>query len=244
MRSSIFYPTDVSSWVVRVSDGAAHLTLAGWWRTFVSQPLFNALLAVWACRLALWIRFMFLVSRMNLRLVAAHPDRLGGVRFTLIPLRGFAILGFAIGAVVAGTIAQNVIFGGESLSSYRYLIGAQVLIVLLLFAGPSLLWMRPLIRLHGSGVLHYGGLASRMGHAFEEKWLDDNPGQEALHAQDFSATTDLYSIVENVTAMNVYVLDAQNLMLLAGPTLLPYVPVLLAVMPLDDVLRFAVKAFA
>jgi hypothetical protein len=104
--------------------------------------------------------------------------------------------------------------------------------------------MRPLIRLHGSGVLHYGRLASRMGHTFEEKWLDDDPGKEALHAQDFSATTDLYSIVENVTAMNVYVLDAQTLMLLAGPTLLPYVPVLLAVMPLDEVLRFAVKAFA
>src|SRR5262245_11191752 len=99
-RAQVLYPRSVSTWVMTLSDGTAgHLSLAGWWRMIVSQPLFVALLAVWLWRLSLWTRFMFLVSRMNLRLVAAHPDLLGGLRFTLIPLRGFAFIAFAIGAV-------------------------------------------------------------------------------------------------------------------------------------------------
>ena len=37
--------------------------------------------------------------RMELRLVAGHPDRLGGLRFVLVPLRGFTTLAFAIGRI-------------------------------------------------------------------------------------------------------------------------------------------------
>ena len=40
------------------------------------------------------------------------------------------------------------------------------------------------------------------------------------------------------------VVDLRNVLVLTAATLLPYVPVALAVMPLDEILEFAFKALA
>lgn len=245
--SSQLYPPATSSWVTPAIGGTVgRLSLAGWWRLLVSQPLFYSLLAMWLVRLALWTRFIWRTTRMDLRLVAAHPDQLGGLRFVLVPVRGFTILGFAVGAIGAGSVAASVLHGGQPLFSFRYLIGAQVISVVALLAGPALLLTGPLVRLQDWGTFHYGRLASNVGSAFERRWL--GPGGpsdiDALSAQDFSATADLYQVVSNVRQINPFVLDLRAVIVLIAATLLPYVPVVLAVMPLDEILEFAVKAIA
>ena len=208
------------------------MSLAGWWRLLVSQPLFgDALFGMWLLRLALWVRFLWRTTRMDfLRLVAAHPDLLGGLRFVLAPMRGFSILAFAFGAVAAGSVAASVLHGGQSFFSFRYLIAAQVLGMLVLLAGPALLLTAPLVRLQDWGTFHYGALASAVGNAFERRWLSAGRplDDDALSAQDFSATTDLYQIVSNVQQINPFVVDLRNVLVLTAATLLPYVPVALA----------------
>jgi hypothetical protein len=240
------YPSRLSSWVAPISDGTAHLSLAGWWRMIVSQPLLHALLGIWLWRVVLWTRFLHHTSQLPLRLIAAHPDSLGGLRFTLMPIRGFAFVAFAIGALCAGSVAESVIVDGRTLWAFRFPIVAQVLIVLVIFAGPSLVWMQPLKRLHGWGTLNYGRLASEMGHAFQQRWFAEGREADAraLEAPDFSATTDLYSIAANVRRINVRVLDTKAVTPLVAATLLPYLPIVFAVMPLDDILKSALKAIA
>ena len=190
--TSQHYPESVPSWVTP-DDGTR--SLAGWWRMVVSQSLFHVLQAIWSWRLLLWVRFLFRTSRLDMNLVASHPDLMGGLPFVLIPLRGFSILAFGIGAIVAGSIAESVLIDGKPLDDYRYLIGAQVFAVLVLFAGPMLFLMGPLIRLQEWGTFHYGRLAADVGHAFQQRWLlqGRQAGSDALEVADFSATTDLYS---------------------------------------------------
>ncbi len=55
-------------------------SLAGWWHLLVSLPLLLILFFGWIWRLALWARFLFLMSRLNLRLIPAHPDNVGGLK--------------------------------------------------------------------------------------------------------------------------------------------------------------------
>src|SRR6185295_7621668 len=52
-------PEGVSTWMAPITDGAAHLSLAGWWRTLVSHPLFFALGGAWLFRLVLWYRILW-----------------------------------------------------------------------------------------------------------------------------------------------------------------------------------------
>lgn len=244
VRSPQLYPSNLSTWVAPITDGTAHLSLAGWWRTIVSQPLLQALLGIWVWRVLLWTRFLHRTSQLPLRLNAAHPDSLGGLRFTLGPIRGFASVAFAIGALFAGSVAESVIVDGQPLWAFRFQIVGHLLAVLVMFAGPALVWRQPLIRLQGWGTLHYGRLASEMGRTFQERWLAEGRGADAaaLDAEDFSAVADLYSIAGKVRRINVGVLDTKAVMPLVAATLLPYLPIVFAAMPLDDILKSALKA--
>src|SRR4029453_17114779 len=99
VKSPQLYPSNLSTWVAPISDGPAPLSLAGWWRTMIRQPLLQALLGIWLWRVVLWTRFLHQTSQLPLRLIAAHPDSLGGLRFTLMPIRGFALVSFPIGGL-------------------------------------------------------------------------------------------------------------------------------------------------
>jgi hypothetical protein len=235
----------ISPWVAPHTPRiAGSLSLAGWWRLLVSQPLFLTLVLVWLCRLLLWVRFLWHTSRLNLRLVAGHPDRLGGLRFVLLPIRGFSVLAFGIGAIAAGTVAQSVLMNGAPLESFRLFVTGQVLLVELLFAGPALLLMRPVVLLQEWGTFHYGKVATEVGRAFEQRWAPDekHADKTALAAPDFSATTDLFSIVAGVTAIDGMVLNVRAVLILAIATLVPYVPIVFAVMPLDQLLTMVGQA--
>jgi hypothetical protein len=136
------------------------------------------------------------------------------------------------------------IVDGQPLWAFRFQIVGQVLAVVVIFAGPALVWRQPLIRLQGWGTLHYGRLAGEMGRAFQERWIAEGRGADAkaLGAEDFSATTDPYTITANVRSINVRVLDMKAVSPLVAATLLPYLPIVFAVMPLDDILKSALKA--
>jgi hypothetical protein len=76
-------------------------------------------------------------------------------------------------------------------------------------------------------------MARGLGEQLESRWLGKPVDQKALDAPDFSATTDLYSIVSNVYTMNFMPLSLRNLGMITTAMLLPFLPVvLLAVSPL------------
>jgi hypothetical protein len=241
--SNALYPTSLSTWVAPVSNGQSRVSLAGWWRALVSQPLLLTLAGVWLWRILLWARFLWCVIGLDLRLIAGHPDRLGGLRFVIISLRGFSILAFVVGVIAASSVAESVVVDGSALSEFKLLIGAQVLLVLLWFAGPLMILSSRLLDLKIAGTLHYGWLASELGRQFEARWLKSGKRiePEALGAPDFSATADLYGVAANVRSINVLVVDLRFVSVLGISTLLPYVPILFAVMPLEEVARLALK---
>lgn len=237
------YPTTVSSWVAPIRDGARELSLAGWWRALVSQPLFLLAECLWLWRLVIWARFLWGVSHLPLRLVAAHPDRAGGLHFVTTSLPAFTPLAFAFGAVGAGTAGDAILFGGRPASEFSLVVGVLVVIVLLVFAGPLLLLSAPMFRAKIRAIFAYGQLAEGVGERFENRWLRRaGPiGDDALSAPDFSATTDLYSVVENIDSMRLFPFDIRSVALVIGAFLLPFVPLVFTVVSVKEVLDFAAK---
>ena len=59
---------DVASWYGVAADGKWQPSLAGWWLACVSLPLFQFLLLRWYFRLFIWARFLWQVSRIELKL--------------------------------------------------------------------------------------------------------------------------------------------------------------------------------
>ncbi len=229
--------TDLPLWH-RSRSNPSTLSPAGWWYAMVSLPLLLALILGWVWRLLLWTRFLVLTSRLELPLLPVHPDQCAGVGFVGYSLRGFCCVGAAIGAVVAGTVANRVLHGGASLASFRYLILGTTLTSVIVFTLPLLAFSGRLVQVWKDGVQQYGQLATLFGLQFEREWFgsgrDDT--RDMLDRSDFSAATDLYQMVDRVQGIRMLPVDLISVLLLAGATLAPFVPVVLLALPFDEVM--------
>jgi hypothetical protein len=206
--------------------GTTRVSLAGWWRALISQPLFLVLLGTWFWRLLIWIRFLWSVGRIDLRLVAPHPDRLAVLRFVLLPRRGFSILAMAIGAMGAGEVATRVVVSGEPLATVGYFIAGQIVAVVVIFAAPLWLLTSSLIRMQARGIAECGSFTS------------------PLDARDVSPLTDLLSAATNIRAINFFVLDLKAIGMLIVASLVPYLPIIVTVAPMRQLLDFFLRSLA
>ncbi len=228
-------------WTVLELDGQQVVSYAGWWRLLVSQPLFLSLLLTWFWRLFLWARCVRRIAQMDVRIIASHPDHAGGLGFLGQSLRGFPILAFAFGSAVAGTLANLVIHENHPATSLTPVIIATVVFILLISAGPLLAFIRPMREAQDDAELSYGALATSLGQRFEERWLpqaNDVP-PDALGVTDFSATTDLFSVVANVTDMRPIPIEIKDFAPLLVATVLPFLPIILRQVSFGDLLIVA-----
>lgn len=215
------------------------ISWAGWWSLLVSIPLLLILFFGWLWRIALWGRFLFRVSRLNLRLIAAHPDHASGLRFLNSALFAFMPFGFTLGIIAAGPVANRVLHQDASMDNIQMIVLGLVILVLVLVAGPLIVFVRNLHREKVAGTFKYGLLAQNLGRDFERKWLEhyEKYGDTALEAPDFSATTDLYQVASNVNDMALLPFSLRALASVVVVTLLPFIPVVLMMIPLKVILN-------
>lgn len=225
-----------------LADGKT-VSLVGWWYTFLSVPLFQFLLLRWLWRLSMWGSFLFRVSRLPLRIVPTHPDGAGGLRFLGDAPPAFAVIVFALATVLAAGIENRIVYDGATLESFYPLIGAFVAVSLIIFIGPLLAFMKPLVAARREGMREYDTFMSHVGRTVAAKWLA--PGRridaEVLECPDFSILTDLSQCAERVRAMAIVPFTTRSIIPLAIAGLMPMLPVVATVIPLRDVLLKVIK---
>ncbi|HET6552230.1 MAG TPA: hypothetical protein VFG49_01720 [Dyella sp.] len=224
-------PEALTDW--QRSTGPLSLSMAGWWHLLVSMPLVLGLILSWLWRLGVWMRFLHLVSRMNLRLVPSHPDKVAGLDFIALSPRTFAPLAFAIGVITAGTFGNEVVHLHLNPMDHMAVPVVTAIVVAVLLVSPPLLFSRVLMLARRRGVFEYGALAARLGAAFEAKWLAQGKtiDSSALGEPDFSSTTDLYGVASNVYDMRPALFDPRVAASLVIATLVPFAPIWLTVIP-------------
>jgi hypothetical protein len=233
-----YSPDQIPAWH-RSAVIAPGYSAAGWWHVLVSLPLLLVLICGWVWRLALWARLLWLISRLDLRLIASHPDHMAGLGFVGFSLSAFSLVALALATIAAGRSAHLVLLGG-ALPTPNLLFNAGFLVVLLaLFLAPLLVFTPTLIRVRQHGIIEYGALAARIGKVFESKWLDrgGSVDRATLEKPDFSATADLYAVASNVNAIRFVPFDLKNLIALTVALLLPFVPVVLLAIPVKTILQ-------
>jgi len=213
-------------------------SLAGWWHMLVSLPLLLVLLLSWLARFVLWVRLLWLISRLKLRLVASHPDHAGGLGFVGHSVRAFSGVALAIAAIAAGYSAHMILVSG-SLPTSQVIFDACLLVtVAAMFAAPLLVFTPIMMTAWRHAASEYGALAAQMGVTFEDKWLGQvrRLDNTALNQPDFSSTTDLYSVAANIYQMRLIPIDITSLEILGIVMLLPFVPVVLLIVPMSEIL--------
>jgi hypothetical protein len=71
----------VSTWYAAEASSKLQLSPAGYWFVYFSLPLYQFLVFRWLFRIFIWTRFLWQVSRLDLRLLPTHPDGAAGLGF-------------------------------------------------------------------------------------------------------------------------------------------------------------------
>ena len=151
---------DVASWYAYSQGGQVHLTMAGYWLAFVSVPLFQFILLRWYVRYLIWFWLVLRVSRLKLHLPALHPDGAGGLGFLGETSLAFAPLLFAHSALLAGQIANRILYSGGTLRASELTIVGFAVFSIAAAVAPLLSFTTKLIRAKLRGLEKYGAFAS------------------------------------------------------------------------------------
>jgi hypothetical protein len=195
----------IRSWHAYVPDGSIHeaLSAAGWWEFLIALPLLKYWWLRWIWKIGLWSWYLFRLSRFHLRLVAAHPDRTGGIGFVSDVQTRFGLVILAYGVTnVASTIAYKLAFENATFALapvWGPLVGF-VLGAPLLFTVPLFMFTKQLYRAKKRALDRYHKKAIEHAIAFERKWLRPR----ATDKHDTAGEADLVGL-NNLTAVYAHI---------------------------------------
>ena len=228
-------PPDVSTWR-HTADGG--LTLAGWWYTVVALPIFQFLFWRWGWRLLIWTRLLWHLSRLDLQLIPTHPDTSGGLAVLGVAHVDLAPLSFAASAILSASYAEQILFADVRLTSFAISIASTVVGSTLMLIAPLIFFAPKLIDVKQRALLEYGTLAAHYTRAFAAKWLrtDPPPDEPILGSADIQSLADLgnsFGLIRNMSPLPITM--SQIIMLLVAAAL-PFAPLILLVVPLDQLI--------
>jgi len=241
-----YLAVDVNSWATTGAGGFApgNLSAAGWWQALVSVPIFQFLLLRWYFRIFIWARLLWQMSRVDLRIVATHPDRAGGLGFLTNIVYAFAPVLVAHGVLLAGLIADRIFFVGATLQEFTVEIIGGVGALVFLVICPLLVFAPQMARAKRRALGEYGVLAQRYGRQFDTKWVRGGapPDEPLLGSADIQSLADLGNSFSVIKEMRVVPFTKETVFQLGVVTLAPLTPLLLTMISLDELLKRLLSA--
>ena len=234
---------DVNSWYATAMDGRLHPWLAGWWAGLVAIPVFQFLCVRWYWRLIIWARFLWQVSRMDLKLEPAHPDGAAGLHFLAYVDRTFRPLLLAFGTVLAGLMANKIFYAGGRLLDFRVELAGTVVLLVFAILGPLLAFAPALRVARRNGMDEYGTLGQRYASEFDSKWIRGSgaAGEPLLGSADIQSLADLRNSFLVIQGIPSVPFGMKNVITLALVTLLPVAPLLLTTFSVEELFDRVLK---
>lgn len=242
--SITFLSAHVSTWQSLASESGHRFTWAGYWYALVSIPIFQFLVYRWLWRTFIWCRFLRRVLKLDLQLIPTHPDRAGGLGFLGETQRLFAIFIFAYAATISAVASREVLFDKVPIQTYKIPVAALIVLMLLFFLAPLFMFAPALLRTRRKALHEYSRLACTLGRLYDRKWVQAmTPAAESiLSTSDNTSLANYSRDYELVDRMRVFPFDPRMAVGLALAGLVPMVPLLATVMPMQEIFKLVLKA--
>jgi hypothetical protein len=227
-----------STWAVQVMPDGNTLSIAGWWCVVISNPLFWFLLLRWLWRIQVWSMLLRDLARLELRLVATHPDGRGGLAFIGQYPNAYTMFTFAVSCVVGAVVAQQFLSNSLTMESYSMVMSVWLLVVLALFAWPLQAFRKPLSQLKEQTLLACSVQATRHNRAAERDIL----GRNISAAKDAEASAgkeipDPSKMYESAKKMSANVFSRAAMLPVSAAALLPLLAAGATQLPFKELLK-------
>jgi hypothetical protein len=231
-------------WAVSGMGATLHPSAAGWYYGIVSLFVYQFLLYLSVWKWFLWAGFLFRLSRLDLQVVPTHPDRHGGLGFLGMSSVALAPSVFVGAAVIGGMWRMQILRLGQHLINFKFSAIALVGVMLIIAFGPLVFFVPRLSKLRREGILQYGILGQIHSTEFHRKWILHRAGheEEFLAAPEISALIDFESSFENIEKLQPFPLDKGSFVAVILSIAAPMLPVVLAEIPLVEVLKGLLSA--
>jgi hypothetical protein len=228
-----------SAWAVVTDGGIARVSPAGWYYLIVSIPIYQFLLLLNIWKWLTWSYLLYRLSRMNLRLVATHPDEHGGLGFLGLASSGFIPTAVALAATIGGAWRYEILHEGTRLVSYALPAGILLLLIFLFELGPLVFFVPRLARVRSRALLEYGALAQTHVRYLQGKWIarSEEGVSERLDPGDVTNLALYGASYGRIKRMQPFPVDKGMLIGLALSVAIPLIPVILAEIPLSVIVR-------
>jgi len=229
---------ETSTWYATIGSQGATLTLPGMWFSWVSNPIVQFLLLRWLYRLVIWARFLWQVSRIELDLIPTHPDRNAGLGFLGGSAYAHSPLLAAFSAMVAGLVASRILHEGASLTEFKLEIVAVVALGMILVLGPLSVFAPQILASKRGGLREYGAFAADYSREFDRRWLRsaDHDQEALLGTGDIQSLADLGNAFTVIREIRALPFSRDMLFQLIWATLVPFVPLVFTLFPLEELL--------
>lgn len=230
-----------SGWEGTYSGDHAKLSWAGATVRYFSTPLFLFLVLRWTWWFLVWAALLFRISRLPLQLTPSHPDRAAGLGFLAIYPSVFSGFAFALSCVISTAILKDLAFENHAPDIVWFAIAGWIAINLAVFLGPLLVFIGPLYAAREQALLVYSRLATRRHLATYRQCLGttDNTEDE-IDTSGLPSISDLNSSVQAVREMGITPINKTSVMEIVVASGLPMLAVVIAIVPLDDLIKWAV----
>ncbi|MEO8506507.1 MAG: hypothetical protein ABI593_02650 [Betaproteobacteria bacterium] len=211
------------TWHVHGEEHSRNLTAAGYWAFFIAIPVSNYIWMRLIWKIALWIFYLYRVSRMRLELHPTHPDLTGGIGFISEAQSRFAlfILAFGISNVAAPVGYQIAVLNYEL--SILPVWGPLVLFTIgapLLFTLPLFMFTKQLFRTRKRALAAYRERVTEHSRVVENRWLfGDRSNSPQEEIRDLAEQSTLGAMFARIEHMRVIPFDLRSFAQLLGSTL-------------------------
>lgn len=158
------------SWAT-VSGG---LGFGGWWFLYVVRPVFTILLLSWLWRILLLFVLFRRIVQLDLALVPAHPDGMGGLGFLQKLPKAFLLVTLAMSAVLASRWIHDSLFHQISLDSLKLPLLSFVILWSIAVLAPLLVFAPKMISTRKKAMRDYSALLARHGRLVHKRWILGN----------------------------------------------------------------------
>jgi hypothetical protein len=227
--------SDAGTWFGAIVDGSFEPTLAGWWALLVALPLFWFSLGRWVWRLIVWGLLLYDVAACELRLVATHVDRCGGLAFVGEYPNTFLLFTLALSTVAAATVLKLVVYANASLMSFKFAVLGLIAFVLAACVLPLTAFAPALMRLKRERLMRYSALITRYYSAFDTRLIDTDPAPESPGPP--ASLADLARSYDAVASIRPLPVSKRTFVPLVVTAVLPFAVVAATQMPVKQVLQ-------
>jgi hypothetical protein len=231
-------------WALSGTGAAVHPSTAGWYYGIVSLFVYQFFLYISIWNWFLWAAFLFQLSRLDLQVVPTHPDGHGGLGFLGMSSVALAPSIFVATAAIGGTWRTQILRHGQHLVNFKFPAIILAVVMLVIAFGPLAFFIPRLSKLRREGILQYGILGQIHSTEFHQKWILHRAGheEEFLSAPEISALIDYQSSFDNIEKLQPFPFDKGSFVAVILSLALPMLPVVLAEIPLIEVLKGLLSA--